>query len=98
MLNQTYLISKHPQHLLFHQLSLYVCVCHHKKPTTGGQKKFWSKIQFLILACDDKLFQKGGGSHFFRIFVFQHLCAKFEPPNLRLWRPLVKEYIANFGL
>ena len=41
-----------------------------------------------------KFAKKGEEAIFSEFFVFQYLCAKSEPPILRLFRPLVKEYIA----
>ena len=43
-----------------------VCLCHRETPTSGGRVDLWSKIAFLILVWDDKIFKKRGGQIFFR--------------------------------
>ena len=52
---------------------LSVCHCHCKNPTSGGQKKFWSKVLAPILASDDQILEI---FHFNDFHWLSFLCHK----------------------
>ena len=76
-----------------------VRMCHRETLTSGGHWDLWSKKVFLILACDDTIFQKKVHDIFSEIVKTRGFGPTSQNTHFPvLWRALVEERIPNIGL